>query len=253
MKRSIRLPPYLQLPIWQQLADSMNELFGPNVDVAIKKLRDLNRIEHIHPDNEYKVGEEMIVVDDMYDADRESWLDKRLRIKQATDLGFTFSDSSSVGQTFYEMLLAQGPQFWGEAGTKSIATFLGFLLNAYINVYPLWTRDYVDMEREIPDGGLKIYEGGDWYLTAHVDIEVNGNISSTINSQQLVELFYMIAPIHLVINSTQIRFDQLIGELKVAIAGRMIIWEADPEPEPDMTSGAAARFMVYDPQSTVVL
>lgn len=256
--RSRRLPPYLQDPIWRQFAEAIDEVWKPEIDDQIARFRDLDRVEHIHPNNEHKVGTKMLSIRDMFEdsADilSQPWLDKRLRVKQATDLGFTFSESNNVGQQFYEMLLTHGPQFWGEAGTKYVAAFLGFVLNARIEVFPLWTSDYVEFvyEEDVAEADM-LTNGGTYYPTAHVDIVVNGNISATINVQQLVELFYMVAPIHLVIRTAEISFSQTIADFKIAMAGRIIIHESDPTPRPDLLVAAAGRFMIYDPTSTIVL
>lgn len=62
--------------------------------------------------------------------------------------------------------------YWSAvSGTDKWINFVSFLFGAEVAMHPLFTRDYVTFFRK-PYGNL-VKNGGDWYQTTHVDIDID--------------------------------------------------------------------------------
>ena len=210
-KRASRLPTYLHEKVWIELAEVIDKIFNRQVDQNVKRLLDLNSVENVHPETMVRDEGTQLFTFDSNKFEDELWLDKPLRVAQANDLGFTFYDSSVIPEESYETMLSQGTQYWGQVGGDDLDDFLGFLLNADITLFYLYTKDYVDFVKEVPDGESMVHQGGQYYLTSHIALEVNGNISSAIDTKRLTDLLYLFCPIHLVMHSLNLTFKIPIG------------------------------------------
>lgn len=67
-------------------------------------------------------------------------------------------------------ILPQIPTFHEIEGTPKFHKFLELLLGTSVSIKPLYTSNYIDFYVE-PLGAL-ITEGGEWYLTSHIDLAV---------------------------------------------------------------------------------
>ena len=112
--------------------------------------------------------------------------------------------------------------YWPRTGTPEFINFIGFIKNLALSMEQLWTQDKGDNATsddpsissydslEVFQEGIMnpVWKGGVWYPTSHVEINYNALLSNTIDDD-LVLLFYVLAPIHLVLEriSGAINFD----------------------------------------------
>lgn len=83
-------------------------------------------------------------------------------------------------------------------GSPDFPRFFEYLLGRGVHIQRMYTVDYVNFFEE-PEG-LLVHEGGDWYLTTQVQIEVENINELGANAEAFVtELFYRYAPIEEVI------------------------------------------------------
>lgn len=90
-------------------------------------------------------------------------------------------------------LLSSLVNFYKRQGTKFTFDFLSFLSQEKFTVIPLYTNDYVNFS-SVPQGTLE--PQGDWYLTQHVDIDIQ---TDELDTEDFTKRFYEIAPATLVI------------------------------------------------------
>jgi len=101
--------------------------------------------------------------------------------------------------------------YWPKNGQPEFINFIGFVKSLSLDMHTLWTTDRgdnatsddpeVSKYRELDqktDDMKPVWEQGNWYPTSHVEITYDALISSTIDDD-LILLFYTLAPIHLVL------------------------------------------------------
>lgn len=246
--RRTRLANYMREQVWIDLMDAIDDAFYPEIDENVLRFRDIWTVDNIHPKVlEQKAGQSLIYYTDNYykkpntqfvDADGNNmrgdiWLDKLLRIQLMNKLGFDYFDPSAFDSPFEEAMISQGPIFWGEAGTPSLSKFLGFVLNAQAEIKSLWSKSDPDSdsygtmvyEEEIPEGEKKIFEGGSWFRTSHVDILIDGGVSGAIDVAKLVTFFNKLSNINLVLNKAYINYSGKLQELNLSVVARTRIIE----------------------------
>jgi hypothetical protein len=113
-------------------------------------------------------------------------------------LNNTFSDKDL--QRLYENL----NMLWWENGEDDIFIhFIGFVKNMELNLVPLWSiddgTDYISVLEEFSSFTIPASQGGNYYLTSHVEIQydITQQIYG-INLDEIETLFYLLAPINLV-------------------------------------------------------
>lgn len=97
-------------------------------------------------------------------------------------------------------------QHWPEKGTDYFADFIGYIKNVVFTKMQLWTQDYktfVDISK-VPDNentmNYRYYVPGHYYPTAHCGLEYNALIfHPEPDDNDIRNLFYKLAPIHLVL------------------------------------------------------
>lgn len=139
----------------------------------------------------------LLEVRDLAYVKDERLLEQNLRLK-----GITLSDEiyNLRGTEIFKSLAAM-PSFSELHGSPKYARFLSFLLGREIKVSRLYTSDYVNFS-PMPEGRL-IHEGGNWFQTTHVELEVENIEELGHNAEALVQrLFYRFAPIEEVIYRT---------------------------------------------------
>lgn len=101
----------------------------------------------------------------------------------------------------YIRFLSELPYFYQRNGTNVLESFLGFTRNTKITITPLWSSDYINFY-SIPNG-LTIDNGGDWFLTPHVNIQYLSELipNGEDPTKVLYDLFSQLAPAHLVLNN----------------------------------------------------
>jgi copper chaperone CopZ len=179
-------------------ADSRNlpdEVFGDKIDNPIRMLADLRNVDNYHPDRLLEhVGIDILNPSDRTNAAGDVWHERVLRIQQANTIGFNYFDSNIFTDDVYDAFVKQAAQFFPEKGTGTFTSFLGFCLNAVLDMASLWSEDhklfYTDSEVASLVGFNEVYEGGTYYPTPHIELTIDAESSSTVSIDKLVELFY---------------------------------------------------------------
>lgn len=126
-------------------------------------------------------------------------------------LGFDISqDVLDFNTSKLLRIVTQLARYQDHNGTQLFSNFLDMLLNAQTNVVYLWTNDYKNFYDRAH--GPLVVDGGDWYSVTHVEVvmaffidnavlqNVVLNAGSSVTFYQRVKkLFYLFAPITLVI------------------------------------------------------
>lgn len=163
------LPPRItENPAWQDFADAVDRVIQSNVMQYIQKIRDLR---------------DPRVVESSFLA------------LLASDLGFDLR-TTLFSEEDYRRLTAALAQYYSQSGTARLPKFISFANRSIFEFQPRWTTDYVTFS-PVP-GGATIYEGGEWFVTPHVDVIYDGS-SGVLSDLELRELFYALAPVHLVL------------------------------------------------------
>ena len=83
-------------------------------------------------------------------------------------------------------------------GRDNFVRFIGWSLDIDLRLTRLWTKDYENFSPSYGSNNT-IYEGGEWYPTAHVGLSYNLGERTDITEQNLIDQFYKHAPIELVL------------------------------------------------------
>jgi hypothetical protein len=113
--------------------------------------------------------------------------------------------------------------YYESAGTKDFYRFMGFMVDTQFDMGALWTEDYLTFSSGVPPSGVEAYEGGTWFLTPHVELvydgeDYGGGLPAISN---VFKLFYLMAPINLVLERIVERFNSFITT-QIAMAGDVI-------------------------------
>lgn len=132
-------------PLWSSLAEIAQDIYDTKLGAP---LRELDRIRHI-------------------DEDTDPVLVERA-IRQA---GLTISNElfklnrDNLRLNYHELI-----KFWEHNGTPRYPRVISFILGRSFSETVLYTTDYVDFEAT--PGRLNV-DGGSWYATSHVDLQVD--------------------------------------------------------------------------------
>jgi hypothetical protein len=119
-----------------------------------------------------------------------------------------------LNTTAYIRVVESLSEYYRTSGTKDFYRFMGFLVNTQFELDALWTKDYVKFYT-VP-GGVTAYEGGEWYLTPHVNLKYDGEVFDPL-TKDLHKLFYLMAPIHLVLEAiVQVFYSNIPGGISLA-------------------------------------
>lgn len=158
--------------------------------------------------------------------------ERSLLIQNGYMLGFDFFNSSFTDED-YRRLVEFISMYWAEGGTDNFIKFISFIKNIKLECLPLWSIDTEDneySELEIKqDSMLPTWKGGVWYPTSHVELrfnplkdhaQTNVSVLDSVGLYKGVEeLFYVFAPIHLVLERIVAAID-LYPEFFYASAGQ---------------------------------
>lgn len=103
-----------------------------------------------------------------------------------------------LNTTAYIRVVESLSEYYQKAGTKDFYRFMGFLVNTQFEIDALWTEDYAHYYT-VP-AGPTAYVGGTWYITPHVNLKYDGEVFDPL-TKDLKQLFYQLAPIHLVLEA----------------------------------------------------
>lgn len=165
-------------PVWADLVEAFADTMAVNVDGPMKQFEELR---FLPPDTEPAILADLCRM-----------------------LGFDLSqDILNMSVDRFMRIATQLGMYPDINGTEGFTNFLGLMINGYADITNLYTTDYVNFE-ETP--GTLITEGGPWFKTTHVGLNIgfstlDGLIlkSGEKLSSKLKSIFYAQAPITLVI------------------------------------------------------
>lgn len=152
--------------------------------------------------------------------------DRDVLINGARYHGFDYySDTLSTAD--YGLLNNWIEYFWPESGTQSYVRFMGFVKHMELFADPLWTTEVgiggVDDTHpylETQAGQLKpVWNGGDNYPTSHVQLRYDSVEFNDVDVDDLFRLFYLLAPINLVLERIVGDIDAGVIRLRSSAAG----------------------------------
>lgn len=122
-------------------------------------------------------------------------------IANTKQLGFLFQ-SEFYSTDEYKRLNDYIGLYQPQSGTDRFIDFLGYIQNTLFNLNYLWTEDYEEfVTQDQVATNASVLDGGTFYPTSHVEVEYSANRFETAEAENnLIELFYQLAPIHLVLH-----------------------------------------------------
>jgi hypothetical protein len=141
----------------------------------------------------------------MLSNDQWPQFERQIVVKQVNALGLNLQSAGLINNTQYQQISRWAGQYWFGKGTQSFIDFMNYCLGTSLTVVPLWTEDYTKFV-PVNEAGTPIWEGGTWYPTSHVQIEVQGYLSA-LSPLDLSTFFYEIANYNLVLQAIDLRFD----------------------------------------------
>lgn len=142
---------------------------------------------------------------------RRALQDRKTLIDSANFSGFTYY-SDYLKDEDLARITDYVNAYWPKSGDPEFIQFIGFVKSLALSMETLWTKDKGDNatsdDPEISKyDSLEVYqqgvttsvtEGGVWYPTSHREINYDALLSATVDDD-LILLFYMLAPINLVL------------------------------------------------------
>lgn len=221
MDRSLLLPKYLlDNSVWTDMSKAIDKVFKGKVDDPARYIQWIR--DYFIQDEAMKQGVEtstrLLSLDSFNDYDRV------LLIRLANLVGFSFRNSSDIADTDYLRILRNLPNYWYSPGNASFIDFFSLMLNSPFEIVNMWTEDYKTF---VPEGsaqiGTKIYNGGTWYPTTHVEISYDA-IKFPVSFNKVIEFFYYIDPYNLVLKAVKSKSTIFAQPFGIAMAGRLKTW-----------------------------
>lgn len=164
---------------WADLAEAVSHVFASNIEDPIDQLAKLRWIR------------------------RET--DPSVLEQSARLLGFDLTqDVLYLNAENLTKIVTQLPHYPDHNSTRYFTNFIDMLLNATTDVKHLYTKDYVNFAEQ--PGGPLIIDGGEWFLTTHIELNIGLlHLDSLVlaDGQSLFsrirELFHTFSPVALVI------------------------------------------------------
>ena len=203
INRKVILPPYMEdVQAWLDLTDSIDTVFETAIDDTTKWLTDIRDLWIIPPETEAKIQNyELLRATDLQPYERE------ILVKQCNMLGFAIEDADLLLDDDFRRIGRNISQYWYAKGKPNFIDFLGFVLNTVITVKNLWcvpagTDGYGPFFEEGDPGiGTAVWDGGPWFPTTHVNLEIDSDRFLDVSQSRIIALFNTIANYNLVVNA----------------------------------------------------
>jgi hypothetical protein len=216
------LPSYLQNQAWLDLADAMSAVFDTEVHQPLDALEFLRHTSITDYDLTGASSLDFSLVADKV-ANREFILptdyhvfDSNIERLRLNHLGVRIENPSILDPSLLSIVptLANSPlhrttqtigMYWYHKGLGEVIEYINFVLNTNVRMSRLWTTDYVTFLQEDEGIGVPIWDGGPWYPTTHVRINIVLGEFDLNTLPELVRLFYAIANYNLVLESVALK------------------------------------------------
>lgn len=128
--------------------------------------------------------------------------------------------SDNLSDEDYDRLIATISEYQQNHGPQDFVRYIGFALGVPMELIPLWTRDYGTF---VPGPDFKltpIWKGGTWYPTSHVGLlyEEFAENADKVEEEEIRNVFYKMAPIHLVLDWIASEVTLRVGPLYMSLA-----------------------------------
>jgi hypothetical protein len=197
MARRDLLPIFMQTPLWTDFCDTVDEIFGKEIDEPAKFLSLIRTLYLLNPQVETKIEDRKL-----FSQDELTIFDKTTTVRQANLVGFPVTQTNLFDIQSYARIARNMGSFWFNKGTKGFIDFIAYCLSADLQIQFLWTEDYqIFLPEGSPGIGLPVYDGGTWYPTSQVQIDFNLGSFGGVSILSMVKLFNEISNYNLVINN----------------------------------------------------
>lgn len=219
---------YRNNPLWTSLFESIGRVLETEVTEPRKLLQRIRDPDSLHVGDNLKVDGQtgrVIRIVHRESVDGQSALDdvyvdvpgvgevvvplnaiqeRHYLIKNAKLLGFDFF-SDTLSNEDLQRIVKFAATYWPEAGNENFIRFLNFIKNIELEMVQLWSLENDDSEdfeilEEFSAGEMTpVWEGGGHYPTSHVELQYDPIKYTSIDINDIHQLFYLLAPIHLVL------------------------------------------------------
>ena len=180
-----------QNPMWSKLAQAMSSFLKPTVDAPLRELRSIRNSE----------GQE-----------------RTIAIRNAKMLGFNYMSDELTNEDVDRISNYVG-MYYPKSGTTEMARFLSFVKNTQFEISCLWSQgpDYEQGFHSTPGGITVLQEPSvnSWYPTSHVEMAYSIRHAGFSSLEKLIDMFYYLAPIHLVLERMVAYYEFAPVELKL--------------------------------------
>lgn len=228
MQRRNILPQYIDQEAWVTLCDAIDAVFKDTVDLPIEALGKLRQPWTLADTAQDKIIS-LLLLDPATDLDV---FERDILVKQINLLGYAIRNPDALSTDQLARFFRYIAKFWYSKGTYQIADFLAYVLATSVILTNLWTRDYVDFLPEGDPGiGARLDEGGSWYPTTHVQVELELlELPPGMTPERFGEIFEDLCNYPLVlyslISNVTLWFTSTTGHVvPVAIAHKQINWD----------------------------
>lgn len=212
-------------PVWSDLFKSVSRVMDEEVEVGRRDLLHIRDPKRFHRGDTYAIEMEGKRIDGVvnqirqkedgtdeifvqlpnnrgvFRVDVDNYKPRDVLVDAARNKGFNHF-SSTLTTRDYSRVVEWIEQFYPHASDDNFVRFIGFVKNLDLSMFQLWsqesTEDNYPWMEERPVGISDVSNGGTVYPTSHVVLNYNATISSN-PGDDLAHLFYMLAPIHLVL------------------------------------------------------
>jgi PKD domain len=223
MARKDILPSYLSQAAWIDLCNAVDVVFANRVDRPTQNLGKIRRTHIISSQGRDKI-EEGVLLNPLVDLDT---FETEVLLKQVNSSGLIITAQGFFTVQDLARIFRSLPHFWYSKGKSSVQDFLSYVFNLPITFKQLWTEDYSEFLAADDVGiGTPVYEGGTWYPTTHVRIEVEGyslpgGIPLEIFAKLIEELInYPLVPVYSLVSPNFILTSTTGPFVPVLLAGR---------------------------------
>jgi hypothetical protein len=181
LPRSILLPEFFKsYPHWMEFADAIDEAME-GFDLSCTSLARVREVIHLSDEAKISILNGSVVEESALDH-----FDRETMCRTLTLLGCPIRDFTIFTDDQLFRILQHLPTYWYSKGGPEVGEFLSFVLGVDISLTQMWTEDYVHfLPDQDPSVGRKIYEGGTWYPTSHVQLGVNPFLSRGLTPAQI--------------------------------------------------------------------
>lgn len=193
-KRQILLPPYLaDIPIWEDYVAALDSVWKTAIDDPIAALLKIRQLYIVSETSEEKILNREMLASTDFDT-----FERAILVQQVNLLGLLFTDTELLEDEDLQRVYRNIGHFWFSKGKYNFIDFIGFCLNAILEIKNLWTTNYAQFVTE-EEAGTPIWEGGPWYPTTHVALSFDADKFIGVDINTLIKFFYEFANYNLVV------------------------------------------------------